>query len=933
MKKTTLALAACALCHASFGQVEPTSYRGAFAPAPTVAWTNGWVNYTPTLTSYPATNTPVPAGDITTNTTWTKDKVYELQGYVFVKEATLTIEAGTIIRSTGKAALVITRGAKIMAEGTKDAPIIFTSNKSALQRTYGDWAGLVICGAAQHNLPLGVDAKVEGDILATHGGSNDDDNSGILKYVRIEFPGQALSSASNSEINGLSLYSVGRGTVIDYVQVSYSGDDAYEWFGGTVNAKHLVAFRTWDDDLDTDNGYRGTVQYAVVHRDPAVADQSGSNGFESDNNSAGSAAVPQTAPTFSNITLIGPKYNGGPTPAADYKRMAHIRRNSACSILNSILIGYPESGLLLDGRKTVANAVEGRLMFKNNFVANNNKDFNLASNSDTLGVTSAADLETWATSVIFGNKKGTTSESAELISPFSLINPDYRPKEVASVLEPTTFRGAFAPAPATAWTDGWVNYTPTLTSYPATNTPVPAGDITTNTTWTKDKVYELQGYVFVKNATLTIEAGTIIRSTGKAALVITRGAKIMAEGTKDAPIIFTSNKSALQRTYGDWAGLVICGAAQHNLPLGVDAKVEGDILATHGGSNDDDNSGILKYVRIEFPGQALSSASNSEINGLSMYSVGRGTVIDYVQVSYSGDDAYEWFGGTVNAKHLVAFRTWDDDLDTDNGYRGTVQYAVVHRDPAVADQSGSNGFESDNNSAGSAALPQTAPTFSNITLIGPKYTGGPTPAADYKRMAHIRRNSSTSIINSILIGYPESGLLIDGRKTVANAVKGTLMFKNNFVANNGINFNLANGSDTLGISSASDVATWATNPSMMNEVGATSESAGLINPFTLINPDYRPADATGIENDIISSNTEAMLVYPNPATTQVKVAVSKLFANATINIQNAMGATIATETVSEGMASFDTSGLTNGLYFMTLNNGNKVMSKTVVINR
>ncbi len=224
-------------------------------------------------------------GDITASTTWTKGNIYTLKGFVNVKSGvTLTIEAGTIIKGAGKDAdptasgkggtLIILPGAKLMAIGTADAPIVFTSSNEPGKRTYGDWGGVVLIGKAPHNRPAST--VFEGGITGTIGADNiANDNSGTLQYVRIEFAGIALSSTANSEINGLTLYAVGSGTTIDHVQVSYSGDDSYEWFGGTVNAKYLVAYRGFDDDFDTDWGFTGKVQYALSLRDPEYADQSG----------------------------------------------------------------------------------------------------------------------------------------------------------------------------------------------------------------------------------------------------------------------------------------------------------------------------------------------------------------------------------------------------------------------------------------------------------------------------------------------------------------------------------------------------------------------------------------------------------------------------------------------------------------------------------
>lgn len=154
--------------------------------------------------------------------------------------------------------------------------------------------------------------------------------------------------------------------------------------------------------------------------------------------------------------------------------------------------------------------------------------------------------------------------------------------------------------------------------------------------------------------------------------------------------------------------MIICGNAKINVP-GGEAQIEGGPRSYYGGTNDNDNSGILKYLRIEFPGVPFQP--DKEINGLTMGGVGKNTIIDYVQVSYSGDDAYEWFGGCVNAKHLITLGTWDDDFDTDYGFSGMIQYAVALREPNIADVSGSNAFESDNDASGSTNTPQTSAVF------------------------------------------------------------------------------------------------------------------------------------------------------------------------------------------------------------------------------
>ena len=248
-----------------------------------------------------------------------------------------------------------------------------------------------------------------------------------------------------------------------------------------------------------------------------------------------------------------------------------------------------------------------------------------------------------------------------------------------------------------------------------------SGKITSNLTLKANNIYKLRGLVYVTNgATLTIEPGTKIvgEADKNGALIITRGSKIMAEGTAANPIIFTSEKPSPKR--GDWAGLVILGAAPTNSSFNGQAgvgEIEGGInnsegLGLYGGTNAADNSGVLKYVRVEYAGYAF--LPDKEINGITFGGVGNGTTVDYVEVAYANDDSFEWFGGTVNCSHLIAYKGLDDDFDTDNGFSGKIQFGIGVRDSQVADVSGSNAFESDNDANGSSLTPQTGATFSNM---------------------------------------------------------------------------------------------------------------------------------------------------------------------------------------------------------------------------
>lgn len=406
---------------------------------------------------------------------------------------------------------------------------------------------------------------------------------------------------------------------------------------------------------------------------------------------------------------------------------------------------------------------------------------------------------------------------------------------------PTKYRGAFAPAPTAQWTDGWTNWDPQNTDYNPTGKPVVTitGNITANTTWSSSKIYRLVGTVYVKNnAVLTIGAGTVVTgvtadgSTPSASLVITRGAKLNAIGSKTSPIVFTSSKAAGSRAAGDWGGVIILGKATNNKSGGV-GNIEGLTVnddSQYGGNDDADNSGTLKFVRIEYSGFPLQT--NQEINGLTMGSVGSGTVLENIQVSYNQDDSFEWFGGTVNAKYLVSYRCLDDDFDTDNGYRGNIQFGLALRDPNLADVSGSSSFESDNDAGGTDANPRTAPVFSNMTVIGPlRGDVAATVNSNHKRNGRLRRNSSIKVLNSVLMDA-KTAIFIDGAKAEANLQSGAIVVAGNVIA----------GYPTNKLSDvATNRAAVLTSLGNANDTLPASTAGILTTPYNFTAPDYRPA--------------------------------------------------------------------------------------------
>ncbi len=320
-------------------------------------------------------------GNITITTTLTSDKEWTLKGYVYVKEgATLIIQPGTVIKSdiAEKGALCIERGAKIIAEGTVTNPIVFTSGKVAGEKSPGDWGGIVILGKAKTN--RSSEPTIEGGIGRPFGGNDDGDNSGILKYVRIEYAG--VAALPNSEINALTLGGVGSGTVIENVQTIYANDDAFEFFGGTVSPKNLYAFATADDDFDFDFGYTGTVTNGIAKRDPLFVDNGDAgNGVECDNDGVGSLAQPFTHPKLIGMILVGPN---NATALANHNLGLRFRRATQFTVKNSIIYGWMKGGLSLESNETAQAVKDSVSIFENNSVGAFNPTLNFISKATTI---------------------------------------------------------------------------------------------------------------------------------------------------------------------------------------------------------------------------------------------------------------------------------------------------------------------------------------------------------------------------------------------------------------------------------------------------------------------------------------------------------------------------------------------------------------------
>lgn len=309
------------------------------------------------------------SGTITASQRWTADKRYVLHDYVGVQApAVLTIDPGTVIYGgDGRATLFIQKSAKIIADGTERRPIIFTSPQRTGLRAQKDWGSLVLFGNAPINFP-GGSSFMEGlpsQPAYAFGGTDPADNSGIVRYVRLEFGGFEI--ATNQEINGLTLAGVGTGTIIDYVEVLQNKDDCFEWFGGTANAKHLLGVDCADDALDTDNGSQANVQFAAFIK-RGVYDENDSNILaESDNDANGSANLPQTNPTIYNVTTVRATTQDGNFGAV-------LRRNTTGRYYNVITMGTKNAPIDLRDAPTVASANSGKLVIDNSILFGNFAD-------------------------------------------------------------------------------------------------------------------------------------------------------------------------------------------------------------------------------------------------------------------------------------------------------------------------------------------------------------------------------------------------------------------------------------------------------------------------------------------------------------------------------------------------------------------------------
>lgn len=391
----------------------------------------------------------VVTGEVTGTEQWTNNFHYVLRGAVFVTEgATLRIQAGTrVVGESGSVGtLIILRGGRIEALGTAEQPIVFTSDQAPGTRARGDWGGIIINGRAPVNLE-GGEGQGEAN-TGIYGGTDPNDNSGIMRYVRLEFAGTEFSP--DNELNGIAFQGVGRGSTFEYIQVHMNRDDAFEWFGGTVDGKYLVASNTGDDSIDWTFGWTGRLQYVAVHQRGDDSD----NGIEADNNEFNNNLLPRANPQIYNATFCGDRLQG-----PESTRAILFRRGTAVTFRNFLVTGYKTTGLQIDGTSTLEQVNNGTTQIGAGVIWNVPTPLH----SGVVPFVQSGRFPSVRINVDGGLSPECFNHDAPNFQPVSAatlaggqLAPIQPPND--GFFDAVTFIGAVPPAPQPNWMDGWTAF-------------------------------------------------------------------------------------------------------------------------------------------------------------------------------------------------------------------------------------------------------------------------------------------------------------------------------------------------------------------------------------------------------------------------------------------------------------------------------------------
>ena len=681
------------------------------------------------------------SGTVTEDLLLTSNNLYELVGKVVIggdneSSAVMTVQAGTTIYGgTDVDFLVISRGSEIIANGTRTAPVTLTSRSDLegtadIATTRGRWGGLVINGNAPINdCPEGAQGGTEactkeGEANSgLFGGADANDGSGRLNYVVVKYAGANVDP--ENQLNGIAFQGVGDGTEVDYIQVHNNLDDGVELFGGTVNARHVVLTGNADDSLDWTDGWRGSIQYLVIDQ----ADDAGDHGIEADNREGDENATPRSLPRIANMTIAG----------KSGERAVRLRRGTGLELYNSVV---------QDSAKCLRIQGESLSLLGTGIAFDGvSFDCDTVVEGDDVG----------AVSDLLGASNVSTTGQAVAAADLSGMG----------LFDATGYIGAVQSADED-WTTGWTVGMPSVAAdfaCPGGTTKVDdiggrrtcriSGTVTGDLALARSNYYVLDGKVTVggdnaDTGTLRIESGTtVIGDDPTDFLVISRGSQIIANGTKNAPITLTAAADVLgdivdpANQQGLWGGLVINGNAPINdCPEGAtggtaECTKEGEANSgLFGGADPNDSSGKLNYVVVKFAGANVDP--ENQLNGIAFQGVGNGTEVDYIEVYNNLDDGVEFFGGTVDAKHVVLVGNADDSLDWTDGWTGTIQYLHIEQTARAGD----NMIEADNREGAEQAAPIAEPTLANVTMAG-------NPG---ERAIRLRRGTGLHLYNATVSG-------------------------------------------------------------------------------------------------------------------------------------------------------------------------------------